>query len=356
MEVPAFVLPLSGLLAGIILGFVGRRNFFCTLTWLEQYWYAQNSDGIRTWVLTALVATMLTQTYIFTGIFEPEQSFYLSSSFSWLGAIIGGLTFGFGMALIGTCGFGALLRLGGGSLKSFVAILVLGIVALSTQRGLLSFTRTDIVPLEPFVIFFNGNQSIPSVLSELFGRDIEIFVILIILIAAAFFVFKDKDFRTKGVKILAASIIGLVVSLGWLITSYIAERSFETVQIESASFVSPVSDLFMQFGLSVGTMPDYGLGMVIGVVIGAAIAAKSTNDVRWEACDDARELRRHIMGAAFMGFGGVLAVGCTIGQGVSAASLLALSVPITMTSIIIGSRMGLGFLIEGSIFAPFIRR
>ena len=96
-------------------------------------------------------------------------------------------------------------------------------------------------------------------------------------------------------------------------------------------------------------------GMVVGTILGAAIAANSADDVRWEACDDARELSRHIAGAAMMGFGGVLALGCTIGQGVSAASLLAVSVPVSMLSIIFGARLGLAWLLEGSIVSAFRR-
>ena len=93
--------------------------------------------------------------------------------------------------------------------------------------------------------------------------------------------------------------------------------------------------------------------MVIGTVAGSAIAARSADNVRWEACDDARELSCHILGAFLMGSGGILALGCTIGQGISAASLLAISVPVTMTSIVLGARMGLSFLLEGSLLSSF---
>jgi uncharacterized protein len=95
-------------------------------------------------------------------------------------------------------------------------------------------------------------------------------------------------------------------------------------------------------------MPDYGVGLVVGVGLGAALVAWRKKDVRWEACDDARELGRHIVGAFLMGVGGVFAMGCTIGQGVSAASLLAVSAPVAMLSVAIGARLGLAYLLEGS--------
>ena len=104
-----------------------------------------------------------------------------------------------------------------------------------------------------------------------------------------------------------------------------------------------------------GANPNVAAVVVIGVVLGAAFAARLADDVRWEACDDARELKRHIMGAALMGFGGVLAFGCTIGQGISAASMLAVSVPFTMGAIVLGARLGLAWLLEGSIASAFRR-
>ena len=142
-------------------------------------------------------------------------------------------------------------------------------------------------------------------------------------------------------------------TFGWIVTSYFARNSFDTVQIELASFVAPVGDTILQFVAFTGIAPDYGVGLVIGTVVGSALAARSADNVRWEACDDAREFSRHIFGAALMGCGGILAIGCTIGQGISAASLLSASVPVTMFSIVFGARMGLSFLLEGSLMSAF---
>lgn len=351
MEITSFLLPLAGLISGIILGYIARRNFFCTLSSLEQHWYAGNSNGIRTWALAALCAMVMTQTLVFSGIFEPSDSFYLTPQFGWISAIIGGLCFGFGMAMIGTCGYGALVRLGGGSLKSLMAVLVIGLTALSTQRGLLAYGREGINQNTQIDLSFAGDQSLTSIASTLVGTDISFVVIAMIAIISGIWIFKDKQFRQYRAGHVSAGIIGLVIASGWIITSLISDASFDPVQIESASFVAPISDTIMQFGVVTGIGPDYGVGMVLGTIAGSAIAAKQADDIRWEACDDARELSRHIIGAAMMGFGGVLALGCTIGQGVSAASLLAVSVPVTMTSIVIGSKMGLSYLLEGSLFS-----
>ena len=353
METSSILLPASGLAGGLILGYVARRNFFCTLSSLEQHWYGANSDGVRTWALAALVAVVLTQFSLFIGILDVSGSFYLNPLFGWLGAIVGGLAFGFGMALVGTCGYGALVRLGGGSLKSLVAILVLALAALSTQRGLLGLTRIEF--FDQFHIAFTAaqSQSIPAIATAWFGQTPALAISIALMVLAAFWIFKDTAFRRNGKALLTGIIVGTVITAGWFVTSNLAGQSFEIIQVESASFVAPVSDTLMQLiGLS-STLPDYGVGMVIGTIMGSAIAAKSADDVRWEACDDARELSRHIMGAALMGFGGILALGCTIGQGVSAASLMAISAPISLAAILLGARLGLGWLLEGSMLSPF---
>jgi len=122
------------------------------------------------------------------------------------------------------------------------------------------------------------------------------------------------------------------------------------VQIEAGSFVVPVGDVIIQFAAFTGVLPDYGVGLVVGVALGAAAVAWKRNDVRWEAGDDARELGRHISGAFLMGVGGVFAMGCTNGQGVAGSSALAVSAPVAMLFTILGARMGLNYLLEGSVW------
>ncbi len=353
MDNASLLVVLSGLSGGLVLGFVARRNFFCTLSALEQHWYAGNSDGLRTWALAAVFATLFTQILVAVGLFEPTDSFYLTPYFGLPAAVIGGICFGFGMALIGTCGFGALVRVGGGSLKSLIAILVLGLVALSTQRGILALGRIGVFDRISLDLTFAGSQSLPDLASAYAGRDLSLPVTVLAIAVPAAWILSNRDFRQNRKAVATSCIIGLVIAFGWLSTSILGAHGFVPVQIESASFVTPVADTILQFAVFTGAMPDYGVGMVLGTIIGAALAAKQADDIRWEACDDAAELSRHIIGAALMGFGGVLALGCTVGQGISAASLLAVSVPVTVISIGFGARMGLAWLLEGSALAPF---
>jgi uncharacterized membrane protein YedE/YeeE len=349
----SWFLPFTGLLAGMAMGFAARSQHFCTMNALERHWHAGDSSGVRTWVLAAAVALVLTQALQFAGIVDTHDSFYLSSSLPWTGAIIGGLAFGFGMALVGTCGFGALVRLGGGSLRSLVVLTVLGLSALSAQRGLVALGRVEIVDRLAADLSFAGDQSIGSIASAFIGADVHLAVAALIAACMLTWVFYERGYRARPGAIAAGTAIGCAVAFGWLATTIAARHSFDPVQMESASFVVPVGDSILQLVTFTGVLPDYGVGLVAGVVLGAALCAWRRRDVRWEACDDARELGRHLVGGFLMGTGGVFAMGCTIGQGVSAVSVLAVSAPLAMASILLGARLGLAYLLEGSPLAAF---
>lgn len=343
----------AGLLAGCLLGYVARSQHFCTMSALERYWYAGDSTGVRTWVLAAATALVATQVMQATGHVDTLSSFYVRSHLALIGAVGGGLAFGIGMALVGTCGFGALVRLGSGSLRSLVVLLVLGLSALAAQRGLIAQVRVLVSDNYAFDLSPVGGQSLGQIVSSLSGHDLTFAVTLFVFMLLAFWVFRSAQFRRKPRSIMAGVVIGLLVSFGWWATTVASRHSFEVVQLESASFVVPVADTILHAIAFTGTYPDYGAALVIGVVLGAAACAFRKGTLYWEACDDARELGRHLLGAVLMGVGGVFAMGCTIGQGISAVSTLAISAPIVMFSIAIGAKLGLSYLLEGSPFSAF---
>lgn len=353
MDDIGWLLPIMGAVAGIAIGAAARLNHFCTLKALERHWYANDSTGLRTWALAAMVAIVLTQGMTLGGFVDLRGTFYLSPSFGWTGSIIGGLAFGFGMALVGTCGFGALVRLGGGSLRSLVVLLVLGLSALSAQRGLMAQVRSRIVDDLAVDLSFAGDQSLGSLASAFLGFDARLATAAIAVALLAAWIFSSTDYRRRFGHIATAIVIGSIIAIGWAATSWASGHAFEPVQLEAGSFVVPVGDTVIQLIAYTGVLPDYGVGLVVGIPFGAAAVAWRRHDVRWEACDDARELGRHIAGGFLMGTGGVFAMGCTIGQGVTAASVLAVSAPLVMISIGIGARLGLGYMLEGSPWAAF---
>lgn len=345
----AFAVPLAGLLCGLVLGAVARRQNLCTLTSLERHWYSEDSIGLRTWALAALVAMILTQLLWRSGTIDLQESFYLSSQINVVNIIVGGLMFGFGMALVGTCGFGALIRLGSGSLRSLVIVLAMGLMALSAQRGTVGVVREW--SITKFAHTLPGSQSLPDILHLLHIPEVIANLLMVLAICyAVFWVFRLKAFRQHKTAIFTGLIIGCCITFGWYATATLQHYQFEAVQLEAGSFVLPPGELIFH-AIFFNGIPDYGVGLVAGVLIGAFLVSIAKRDIRWEACDDARELSRHLAGGLLMGAGGVFASGCTIGQGISAFSVLAISAPIAILSIMIGARMGLSYLIEGSPWA-----
>lgn len=346
-------LAFAGLGAGILLGFVARANHFCTMSALERMWYADDSRGVRTWMLAAATAMIATQSLQALGMVDTQSSFYIHSSFAWVGAIAGGLAFGIGMALVGTCSFGALVRLGGGSLRSLIVLIVLGLAAMSAQKGLVAQARVALSDNHAIDLSEMGGQSIGALASWWSGHDLTLTIALVAGLAMLCWIFSERRYRSHTGSILTGLTIGLIITFGWWATTYASEHSFEVVQIEAGSFVVPVADTILHAITFTGVVPDYGVGLVLGVIGGAAACAAWKRDVRWEACDDARELGRHIAGGALMGFGGVFAMGCTIGQGVTGVSALAISAPLVLASIFLGAKLGLAYLIEGSPLGAF---
>src|SRR3546814_98511 len=171
MDDIGWLLPVAGGLTGMVIGAAARLNRFCTLAALERHWYAGVSTGLRTWVLAAAIAIVATQALVLSGAIDVSGAFYLTPRFGWTGAILGGLAFGFGMALVGTCGFGAVVRLGGGSLRSLIVLIVLGLSALAAQRGLVAQVRVEVVDNLALDLGFAGDQSLGSLASAMLGVD-----------------------------------------------------------------------------------------------------------------------------------------------------------------------------------------
>ena len=345
-----WALPAAGLLTGTVMGYVARRSHFCTMSALERYWYAGNANGLRAWVLAAATALVATQAMVALGWINISSNMYVGPMLPIAGPIVGGLMFGFGMAFVGTCGFGALIRLGGGNLRALVVLTGIALAAMAAERGLTGHVREALVDPVAIDVSALGGQSLGAIASTLAGRDVSLMVSLVISILMIAWVLRDGRFRADKAKLRAGLTIGLCIAAGWYFTSMFAQRLFVPVQLEAGSFVSPLADTILQIVTVTGALPDYGVGLVVGVLAGAAVAAWHSDDMRWEACDDARELSRHLLGAFLMGTGGILAFGCTIGQGVSAFSVLALSAPIVVASIALGARVGLAVLVEGSPF------
>ena len=161
----------------------------------------------------------------------------------------------------------------------------------------------------------------------------------------------ERAFRSDPKLILWGAAVGLAITSGWAGTAWLSEATFEAEPVASHTFAAPIGDALFYLMTSSATSPNFGVGSVVGVLMGAAAGSLIKGHFRWEACEDPRELKRQIMGAALMGVGAVVAFGCTVGQGLSAFSVLAYSAPVTVAAIIAGAALGLRQLIYGFSFA-----
>ena len=335
---------LVGLGGGIALGLAARLGRFCTLGAIEDLFYQGSDIRLRMWIVAIGTAVVGTHLILGTGLLHPGQTAYLGFAWSPLASILGGLVFGYGMALAGNCGYGALARLGGGDLRAFVIVIVMGLSAYVTMSGPLAWLRVRAFPQDP------AEGPVPPGISyrlaDLLGLPapaVGVVIGLLIVLAAL----GSRALLGKPGAIGWGVVVGLAVVSGWAGTAWMAERSFGGVPVASHSFAAPLGETMLYTMLSSGSTLSFGVGSVAGVLAGAFIGSLFKGHFRWEACEDPRELRRQIAGAALMGVGAVVAVGCTIGQGISAFALLAYSAPVTLLAIITGAALGLRQLIEG---------
>jgi uncharacterized membrane protein YedE/YeeE len=337
---------LVGLIGGILLGLAARVGRFCTLGAIEDLYYGENPLRLRTWGIAIGVSVIGTFALSAFGLLDLQQTLYMSRRWNPLESIFGGLIFGYGMALAGNCGYGALARAGGGDLRSLLIVLIMGISAYVTLGGPLSGLR--------IWIFGDTEQSatMPSVahaLSQAGGTSIESAGITLgcaILITTLF----SRSMRRSPSHILWGAVAGIAIVTGWAGTQWVSSNGFDATPVVSHTFSAPIGETILYTMTSSGNTISFGTGSVLGVLIGAFLGSLSKGHFRWEACDDPRELRRQILGAFLMGMGAVVAVGCSVGQGLSAFSVLAYSAPVTLLCIMLGAAIGLRQLILG--FAP----
>ncbi len=337
---------------GLVLGLTARLAHFCTLGAIADVHVAGDYRRIRAWMLAVAVAMLGAQGMHAGGLIDLHDSIYLTPDFGWLGAILGGLTFGFGMALAGTCGYGTLVRLGGGDLRSFVVFLVLGITAYMTLRGLTGLGRVGFVEPTNLDLSEVGGQGLVDLAAWATGiaqERLQLPIALTVVAALLVYCLGERRFRASPRNVLAGLVIGVTVAAGWAVTGVLGADDFAPQPLESLSFVTPLGESLVYLMTFSGSTVNFGIGAVGGVIVGAWLGSLKRGEFRIEAFDDGKEMLRHIAGAALMGVGGVLALGCTVGQGITGLSTLSLGAPIALLAIFTGAGLGLRYLEEGSL-------
>ncbi|MEO1550858.1 MAG: YeeE/YedE family protein [Pseudomonadota bacterium] len=334
---------LIGVAGGLILGLAARMGRFCTLGAIEDVLYGGDDRRLRMWGIAIGTAILSTQLGLSLGLLAPAETVYLTQVWNPAATVLGGLLFGYGMALCGNCGYGALARLGGGDLRSFLIVIVMGLSAYLVMSGPLAHARVWLFPVEANA---STLQSFPALLERGFGLP-QAPVAVAIGCALLAIALASKPFRADPMKVVWGALVGLAITSGWLGTYWIASTGFAAEPVETHTFAAPIGDTIYYAMTASGNTLSFSVGSVVGVVVGAFVGSWRKGHLRWEACEDPRELRRQILGAAIMGAGAILAVGCSVGQGLSAFSLLAYSAPVAFLSIFAGAALGLRQLIQG---------
>jgi hypothetical protein len=334
------VVILAGLVIGLIYGAVGLLSGFCLMSSMRG-WLAEG-DGrlVRTYALAIAVAIAASQVLAGNGMVDLGKTIYLQQSFSAPLLFLGGLLFGYGMVLSNGCGSRALVLLGRGNLRSFVVVIVLAIAAQMTLKGLIAPVRIALVQASQTTV--NAN-SLPSLLATLgltesLSRALAAAAIVVALIL---FAFAHPAFRRSPGQIAAGIIVGLLVAGGWYVTGDLGADDFNPIPVTSLTFIAPIADSLQYAMLSTGLTLNFGIATVAGVFAGSLVTALATRRFKLEGYSSPRHMLRSGSGAALMGVGGVMAFGCSIGQGLTGVSTLALGSFVALAGILLGTTAGL---------------
>ncbi len=335
-----------------IFGAIGNKTNFCTMGAVSDWVNMGDLNRMRMWLLAIGVAILGSNALQLAGVVDLSKSIYPGPNFTWLSYIVGGFLFGIGMTLGSGCGSKTLIRIGAGNLKSVVVFIVAGIAAYMTLRGILGAFRVGV--LEHAAVTLSTGQDLPSLFSAVSGVSRNALILILSLVMGGgliVFAYASRDFRGNFDYTLGGVVTGLVVVGGWYVSGYIGHLAEDpntlqeafvatnTGRMEAFSFVAPLawSLDYLMFWTDKTKIITYGIASAAGVIAGSAAYALATGKFRWEGFRDAEDTGMHLVGGLLMGFGGITALGCTIGQGISGFSTLAAGSIMTFVAIVAGS-------------------
>ena len=350
----------------VLFGAIAQRTHFCTMGAVADIVNIGDWARMRMWVLAIGVAMIGFNAMVGLGWIDAGKSLYAGPKVIWLSALAGGSMFGFGMVLASGCGSKTLVRIGGGNLKSLVVFVVLGIAAFATLKGITAVAR--VATVDAVAITLAGGQDLPSLLALYTGIAKTSLVLLLGSVIGGVLLFWSLA-RAEGRSadnLLGGLGIGAVVAGVWWVSGvlgHVAEDpntlqeafvATNSQRMESLSFVAPIAYAldWLMFFSDASKHLTIGIVAALGVVVGSAAYAIATRSFRWEGFRNAEDTANHLVGAALMGVGGVCALGCTIGQGMSGVSTLSLTSFVAIAAIIGGAVAALrwqAWRVEGSV-------
>jgi uncharacterized membrane protein YedE/YeeE len=340
----------GGFAIGAAFGVITHRTNFCTMGALVDATTFGDWRRFRAWMLAVGVAILGTASLGAIGVVDLARSMYLAPTLTWAGHLLGGLMFGVGMVLAGGCASKNLSRAGSGDLRALLTLVVLGIAAFITIGGILAPARlaldaATVIDLKRYGL---STQAMGLVLAPLLPRGAAADLILAVLMGAGLVAWTlgSAAFRASPMHVASGVGVGLCVVAGWALTG-LADDEFAARPMPpiSLTFVRPTGDALEWLQrYTAGPIPGFGVATVFGALAGAAVSAWSSGRFRLTTFAGAADTRRSLLGAILMGVGGVLALGCTVGQAITGLSTLAVGSVLTFAAILAGGRMGIAWL------------
>ena len=341
---PRTALLVGALVIGAGFGVIARISAFCFRSAVLELLARRLGFQVRAWMVAIATAVGLTQVLVLLGLINVSDSIYLSPSLMWLTLIVGGVLFGIGMILARGCGARHIVLLASGNLRSAVVISVLGIVAYMTLRGILAVPRTALEGIGTINLQSLGYSS--QSLGVISGNpEIVPLVIAALFVMLALVVNIRPGIKRRITPVLTGLGVGLLIAGGWYVTGVLGFDEFEPVRTESLTFTAPVGNAIQYLMTYTGATANFGIVAVAGGIIGAFVITMIKGEWVLQGFETPHQLLRYTLGAALMGFGGVLALGCTIGQGLSGLSTLS-----------IGSILAVGSIFAGAMIGDFLVR
>ncbi len=345
----------SGFALAVVFGAIAQRSHFCTMGAVSDVVSMGDWSRVRMWALAVGIAILGFNAMVGLGWIEAGKTVYATPKFIWLSNAVGGLMFGFGMVLASGCGSKTLVRLGGGNLKSLVVFLVLGVAAFATLKGLTAVWR--VATVDRVAVTFATGQDLPSLLAHASGLARTTLAWIVGgLVGGGLLAWAlaRPDGRSADVLLGGLGIGAVIVGVWWVSgrLGHLAEHpqtldevflATNSQRMESLSFVAPVAytvDWLMLFS-DKSKVLTLGIVSTVGVVVGSALMALAGRSFRWEGFAGVEDTANHVVGAVLMGVGGVTALGCTIGQGLTGLSTLSLGSVVAVAGIVAGAVLAL---------------
>jgi uncharacterized membrane protein YedE/YeeE len=361
MEISGLLLSYIAIL-GFILGFVVSKTNFCTMGAVSDWVNIGDLSRFKSWMFAAAIAILGVTVFEFLSYFDLNDSRipYRNSVFSWPRYVLGGLMFGIGMTYASGCGNKVLIRIGGGNLKSIVVLLIAGLMAYIMTRtdfyGIIFHSWMN--PISPdLAVLGIEDQSLPTIISSIIFAANTVYYKLTIGLLVGFifmyYIFRSGSFVKNIDNVIGGFIVGSVVVLAWYLTgSTLGQEWIETndfldsplpgVGVQSFTFINPMGESIIYLSKSADIYYlTFGVAALLSVILGSFVYSVISRNFRIEWFQSKEDLKRHVIGAVLIGIGGVLSMGCTIGQGVSGVSTLAIGSFITLISIVIGAAIAM---------------